>query len=150
MSGLWLAALLACASEQRDEAPSPTVPAAGLPTKAGRYRLQWSAEPAPLPFNALFSVRTVLFTAAGAPVPDGAVVVDASMPQHGHGMPTRPVAEPGTCTPSTVSGVADTCLHPDGVYMTSGMKLHMQGEWVFHFEVSGPAGSDSLDVHYSL
>lgn len=150
MSGLWLAVLLACASEQRDEAPAPMVPAAGLQTKAGRYQLQWSAEPAPLPFNALFSVRTVLFTAAGAPVLDGAVVVDASMPQHGHGMPTRPVAEPGACTPSTVSGVADTCLHSDGVYMTSGMKLHMQGEWVFHFEVSGPAGSDSLDVHYSL
>jgi hypothetical protein len=145
-----LVAVLACGSEPSAEAPAMPPPAAGLQTKAGRYRLQWSAEPAPVPFNTLFSVRTVLLTAAGEPVQDGAVGVDASMPQHGHGMPTHPVAEPGTCTPSSGAGAAETCVHPDGVYLSSGMKLHMQGEWVIHFDVSGPAGSDSLDVHYSL
>jgi len=148
-------AVLGCAGD----APAPPSHAAaaaaseagvpsGTPTAAGRYRLSWSAEPDPVPFNALFSVRVVLTDPAGAPVPEGSVTVDASMPQHGHGMPTHPVADPPSC-PEGVLGPAG-CSHPGGVYRSQGMKFHMQGEWVIHFQVDGPRGPDSLDVHYAL
>ena len=119
-----------------------------------RYRLTWSTDVSPIPFNALFAVRTVLRDRSGAPIPDGSVVVDASMPQHGHGMPTRPIARPGVCSPKLEPGAAASstldCTHPDGVYVSEGMKFHMAGEWVLHFVVSGPLGPDTADAHYTL
>lgn len=143
---LWLLWLGCGGAEAPAASPAAVESAApeALSTRAGRYRLRWTAEPAQVPFNTLFSVRTVLTDAAGAPITDGSVVVDAGMPQHGHGMPTRPIAEPGTCTGP------DACSHPGGVYLSTGLKFHMQGEWVIHFDVTGPAGSDTLDVHYTL
>ncbi len=150
---LW--ALLACdvPTSAPAEPAAPVAPgvagAAPVATAAGRYRVAWSADPAPIPFNTLFAIRTVLTDPSGAPVPDGVVLVDATMPQHGHGMPTHPVPDPGSC-PAGVVGPADGCVHPGGVYRTEGMKFHMPGEWVLHFQVDGPAGPDALDVHYAL
>ncbi len=147
--------LLGCASP-----PSPSVlhapvdvPGAApagpviVTTAAGRYTFTWAPQPAPLPFNTLFSIRTVLLDRTGMPVTRGSVSVDATMPQHGHGMPTHPIPNPGTC-----GNPADpaTCVHPDGIYVSDGMKFHMQGEWVLHFVVDGPDGQDVADVHYAL
>ncbi len=145
-----LAVMLGCGEAPSEAVGTPAAVEVGLPTRAGLYRLQWSSDPSPVPFNTLFAVKTVLLSASGAPVQAGTVVVDARMPQHGHGMPTHPVAEPGVCTPPAADGGAEVCTHPDGVYTMSGMKMHMQGEWVIHFDVTGPAGNDSLDVHYTL
>lgn len=134
-----------------------TAVSGAIATKGGRYTLTWSPEPAPVPFNTLFAVRTQLFH-NGTPVSDGTVRVNASMPQHGHGMMTRPIDDPGVCAPTAPAKPttppdppADppVCTHPDG-YRTDGLKFHMQGEWLLHFEVNGPAGPDRLDVPYSL
>lgn len=121
-----LSLLLACS------APPPT-------TEAGLYLVEWTTSPAPVPLNTLFEVRTTLRDAkTGLPVEDATVTVDATMPQHGHGMVTRPEADPGVCDPAP-------CRHPGGVYTMRGMKFHMPGEWTVHFAVKGPAGEDHRD-----
>lgn len=147
-----LFALFGCASPPApvvEHSPEPGVaaqPPAALITTGGRYGLKWISDPAPLPFNTLFSVRTVLLDRAGIPIPNGSVTVDALMPQHGHGMQTHPIVSPGVCP----TGSKDPCTHPDGVYVSEGLKFHMQGEWVLHFDVTGPNGPDVADVHYKL
>ncbi len=132
-------------------ATSSAVPASpdAVTTAVGKYHLTWSTTPATIPFNELFSIRTAVSDASGAPVTNATVTVDASMPQHGHGMATHPITDPGTCSAPT-DGTAPVCVHPDGVYVTDGMKFHMAGEWVIHFEIRGPNGTDSADVHDTL
>lgn len=133
------------------DAPPPQEGAAGaadtawseLVTKNKKYRLRWRTSK-PVVTGDLFSVETVLTGADGAPVTGGRVQVDARMPQHGHGMATKPEADPGVCA------TPDTCTHPEGRYRMDGMKFHMPGEWTVTFEVDGPAGSDRAEAVYRL
>ena len=127
-----LIGLLACTAT-----PDPT-------TAAGLYTIEWTTSPAPLPLNALFEVHsTVRDAKSGEPVEDAVVTVDATMPEHGHGMVTRPEADPGVCEPLP-------CRHPGGAYVMRGMKFHMPGDWSLHVEVKGPAGEDHLDAVVKL
>ncbi len=129
-------------------APGAPDTAQGSLTRNRRYLLSWVPAPSPIPTSELFEVRVSLRDAtSGAPVTDGTVRVDARMPQHGHGMATRPVDDPGVCTGS---GDAMTCTHPEGIYVTRGMKFHMPGEWTLSFAVDGPAGPDQLELRTTL
>jgi hypothetical protein len=56
------------------------------------------------------------------------------MPEHGHGMATRP----------------ETTPDPAGGFVTRGMKFHMPGNWVYSFVVEGPAGRDRAEVAVRL
>ena len=76
-----------------------------------------------------------LETASGAPVDQATVSVDGGMPQHGHGLPTKP-------------RVTRTLGHGD--HLVEGMKFNMGGWWVVKFRVSSAAGSDSLVFNLKL
>ena len=76
-----------------------------------------------------------LETANGAPVDIANVTVDGGMPQHGHGLPTRPQV---------------TRALGDGNHVVEGMKFNMGGWWVVKFLVSSTAGNDSLVFNLSL
>jgi putative membrane protein len=68
------------------------------------------------------TVTTVRRRSTGEAVRGAQVTVDATMPQHGHGMTTVPVhIETG-----------------DGRYVTRGLKLHMPGEWTLEARAEGP------------
>lgn len=127
-------------------APSGEPTGAALPTRKGLYTIRWTAEPSPIPLSELFVVAVELRDAkTGAPVESGAVRVNAQMPQHGHGMATKPQDDPG------VPGVeVGTWTHPQGRYRTEGMKFHMPGAWTLSFQVEGPSGPDELEVVYAL
>ena len=76
-----------------------------------------------------------LETAAGVPVERATVAVDGGMPQHGHGLPTRPrVTRP--------LGRGD--------YAVEGMKFNMGGWWVVKFRVAAEAGRDSVTFNLKL
>jgi hypothetical protein len=123
-----IALLLACAS---GPALTPAQKHEGT-TANGLYHLAWETKPAPIPMGQLFEIDTTLTDAkTGKPIEDAVVRVDARMPQHGHGMATKP---------EDVGGP-----HPSGVYVTRGMKFHMPGDWTITFTVDGPAGSDRLE-----
>jgi len=137
------------AAAPKSAPPAPSAaPSDGIATRKGLYRLKWTPRPAPLPLNTLFEVEVEVADAQGAPVEDAVVRVDARMPEHGHGMATKPEPEAGICAPGPDG--TQLCRHPGGRYLTRGMKFHMPGSWVLSFDVSGPAGSDQAEVGFLL
>ena len=113
-------------------APAPRLTAHGL------YAITWTTRPDPIPLGELFDIEaTVTNAKTGAPVEDAVVRIDARMPQHGHGMATRPEDDLDA-------------TNPGGVYVTHGMKFHMPGAWSIVFVVEGPAGTDRLEVDHRL
>jgi hypothetical protein len=63
------------------------------------------------------------------------VAVDGGMPQHGHGLPTRPRV---------------TRVLGGGDHLVEGMKFNMGGWWVVKFAVQADAGRDSLVFNLKL
>jgi hypothetical protein len=76
-----------------------------------------------------------LETAAGAPVDEARVEVDGGMPQHGHGLPTRPRV---------------TRALGGGDHLVEGLKFNMGGWWVVTFRVQSAAGTDSVTFNLQL
>ena len=65
----------------------------------------------------------------GAPVRNARIAVDGGMPQHGHGLPTRP---------KVTREVAD------GRYLMEGMKFSMTGWWEIKLAIQAPEGTDTV------
>ena len=78
---------------------------------------------------------TLHLEANGVPVDSAVIKVDGGMPQHGHGLPTKP---------------AVTRALGGGDHLIEGMKFNMGGWWVVKFRVSSAAGSDSLVFNVQL
>lgn len=76
-----------------------------------------------------------LETASGTPVDSATVSVDGGMPQHGHGLPTKPRV---------------TNALGNGDHLVEGIKFNMGGWWVVKFHVSAAAGDDSLVFNIKL
>lgn len=76
-----------------------------------------------------------LETVDGTPVDLCDVKVDGGMPQHGHGLPTKPRV---------------TKRLGKGDHVVDGMKFNMGGWWVVKFAVSSAAGSDSVVFNIKL
>jgi hypothetical protein len=79
--------------------------------------------------NQLHAWQVKLVSTAGVPVPNARIKVDGGMPQHGHGLPTRPQV---------------TRELPDGGYLIEGMKFSMTGWWEIKLSIDGPAGTDRV------
>ena len=104
-------------------------------SEGGLYRGTIRPQGDSIPQGRLHSWTLHLETAAGAPVDSATVAVDGGMPQHGHGLPTRPQ-------------VARS--FGNGDHLVEGMKFNMGGWWVVKFRVSSAAGSDSLTFNLEL
>jgi hypothetical protein len=101
---------------------------------SGLYRATIEPRGDTSPRNRLHVWTLHIETAAGVPVDSARIAVDGGMPQHGHGLPTKPVArELG-----------------QGDYAVEGMKFNMGGWWVVKFRVQSPAGADSVVFNLSL
>ena len=88
-----------------------------------------------IPEGKLQSWTLHLETATGASVDSASVTIDGGMPQHGHGLPTKPQV---------------TRDLGNGDHLVEGMKFNMSGWWVVKFHVSSAAGNDSLVFNISL
>jgi hypothetical protein len=140
--GRWIAALGAAlmlaagACTHLDVAPPPT-DEFGLGPRAsaeGLYRA--TAEPAEsIRVRRLHSWTLRVEHASGAPVDDAEITVDGGMPQHGHGLPTRPRV---------------TKALGGGAYQVEGMRFSMGGWWVVTFDIVTPAGTDRVTFNLDL
>ena len=92
--------------------------------------LQPPAKPAAI--HQLHAWQLKISSPSGAPVAQARVQVDGGMPQHGHGLPTRPQV---------------TRALPDGGYLIEGMKFSMTGWWELKFAIDGPAGADRVSFN---
>jgi hypothetical protein len=57
------------------------------------------------------------------------------MPQHGHGLPTRPRV---------------TRNLGDGAYEIEGVRFNMGGWWEFKLAIAGPRGTDTVTFNLDL
>ena len=99
-------------------------------SESGAYRATIQPQGDSIPQGKLQSWTLRLeTTASGAPVDAATVGVDGGMPQHGHGLPTKPRAR----------------RVGEGEYLVEGLKFNMGGWWVVKFRVATPAaGADSI------
>ena len=101
---------------------------------AGLYTATLEPEQ-PLKKRKLQSVRFVVLDANGAPVGGASIGIDGGMPQHGHGLPTRPRVAPQS---------------EPGVYVIEGLRFNMGGWWELHLAIDGPRGSDKVTFNLAL
>ena len=95
----------------------------------GRYLVALQPPATPPAINKIHSWTIQLKTPDGAPVQHARIDVDGGMPQHGHGLPTRP---------QVTREVAD------GTYLIEGMKWSMTGWWEIKLAIESPAGIDRV------
>ena len=104
-------------------------------SEGGAYRGTIRPQGDSIPQGKLQRWTLHLETATGAPVDSARVAVDGGMPQHGHGLPTRPQV---------------TRTLGNGDHLVEGMKFNMGGWWVVRFRVEAAAGRDSLVFNLKL
>ena len=100
-----------------------------------RYRATIVPQGDTIPQGRLHRWTLHVETAAGAPVDSGDFAVDGGMPQHGHGLPTKPRV---------------TRALGNGDHLVEGMKFNMGGWWVVKFRVASATGADSVVFNLSL
>ena len=89
----------------------------------------------PLRPRRMQTMRVAITDAAGAPVDDATITIDGGMPQHGHGLPTRPRV---------------TRALGNGLYEIEGVRFNMGGWWQFKLAIDAPAGSDIVTFNLAL
>jgi hypothetical protein len=100
----------------------------------GRYVA--TLEPAkPLRPRQMHTVRVTVRDAEGRAIDEAQISVDGGMPQHGHGLPTRPRV---------------TRNLGDGIYEIEGVRFNMGGWWEFKLAIAGSGGADTVTFNLDL
>ena len=102
---------------------------------AGTYRATIRPQGDTIPQGKLHRWILHVETPNGAPIDACQITVDGGMPQHGHGLPTKPVV---------------TRDLGNGDHLVEGMKFNMGGWWVVKFRVSSAAGQDTVVFNLKL
>lgn len=89
----------------------------------------------PLRPRQMHTIRVAIIDAAGLPVDDASIQIDGGMPQHGHGLPTRPRV---------------TRALGNGLYEIEGVRFNMGGWWEFKLAIHAASGSDVVTFNLAL
>jgi len=101
----------------------------------GLYQVSYRPEVQPVPVHQMHRWTLHVESADGRPVENAAIAVDGDMPQHGHGLPTRPQA---------------TRYLGNGDYLVEGLKFHMPGWWVMDFVITAHGQTDQVRFNLLL
>lgn len=101
----------------------------------GLYRISFIPQTDPIPLSQLHTWTIRIESADGTGIEDAAINVDGGMPEHGHGLPTRPQV---------------TQALGNGDYLVEGMKFQMPGWWIVRFDVTTTQGSDTVTFNLML
>jgi len=104
-------------------------------SEAGLYRATFKPQGDSIPQGKLHRWVLHIETPNGAPVDACQIAIDGGMPQHGHGLPTKPRM---------------TRQLGNGDYVIDGMKFNMGGWWVVKFHLASAAGTDSVVFNLKL
>ena len=115
--------------------PSATEFGTGPRASASRQFTATLQADQPLRPRRMHTVRVAITDAAGVPVDDANIHVDGGMPQHGHGLPTRPRV---------------TRALGNGLYEIEGVRFNMGGWWEFRLAINAPSGSDVVTFNLAL
>lgn len=98
----------------------------------GGFRVSYRTEGA-VPVGRMHAWTLHVALADGTPVTDAVIAVDGDMPEHRHGLPTRPRV---------------TRHLGNGDYLLEGVKFQMGGWWVMDFDIA--AGGRTERVRFNL
>ena len=99
----------------------------------GLFRVSYVSSQDIVPVNQMHQWILHVETADGQPVENATIAVDGDMPEHGHGLPTRPQV---------------TKYLGKGDYLVEGMKFQMGGWWVMDFTITANSHTDA--VHFNM
>jgi hypothetical protein len=102
---------------------------------AGLYQASFTVSEAAIPVNTLHTWTLHVETPSGQPIENATIAVDGDMPQHGHGLPTRPQV---------------TQNLGNGDYLVEGMKFQMGGWWVMNFDITAGGQTDRVSFNLML
>jgi hypothetical protein len=106
------------------------------PRSAAEGRYVATLEPAKhLRPRQMQTVRVTVRDTEGRAIDDAQISIDGGMPQHGHGLATRPRV---------------TRNLGDGIYEIEGVRFNMGGWWEFKLAIAGPHGADTVTFNLDL
>ena len=91
--------------------------------------------PEPLRTRKLQTLQVTIQDASASSVDGASIAIDGGMPQHGHGLPTKPRVT------KNLGG---------GVYVIEGVRFNMGGWWEFKVAIQGAAGPDTVTFNIAL
>jgi hypothetical protein len=89
----------------------------------------------PLRLRQLQTVPVRIVDAKGQPVEGARIAIDGGMPEHSHGLPTRPLVKRSL---------------GDGVYEIEGLRFSMGGWWELKLAIESPGGADRVTFNLAL
>jgi hypothetical protein len=104
-------------------------------TDQGVFMVTYTSSVVPVPVNQIHTWTIHVESAAGEPIEQAEITVDGGMPQHGHGLPTKPQ-------------VTQDLGHGD--YQVEGLRFNMPGWWEVSFHITAGGQSDSVTFNLSL
>ncbi len=104
-------------------------------TEKGLYNVSFASALDPIAINQIHSWTLHVETADGKAVENAEITLDGGMPQHGHGLPTRPQV---------------TQNLGKGDYLVEGLKFQMPGWWVVRYEIAADGQSDGVTFNLVL
>jgi len=102
------------------------------PTDDNRFVVTLQPPAKPAAINQLHSWQVRLASPSGVPIEHARIQVDGGMPQHGHGLPTRPQVTQELAA---------------GTYVIEGMKFSMTGWWQIKLAIDSPDGADKVSFN---
>ncbi len=104
-------------------------------TDKGLYEVSFTPATDPIAINQIHSWTLHVETPEGKAVENAQITVDGGMPQHGHGLPTRPQV---------------TQDLGNGDYLVEGLKFQMIGWWEVRYTITASEQSDSITFNLVL
>lgn len=104
-------------------------------TDNGLYQVSYTTPAETPPINQLHTWTLHVTTPDGRAVENATIHVDGDMPQHGHGLPTRPQV---------------TQYLGNGDYLVEGMKFQMGGWWIVEFDITAADQMDRVTFNLML
>jgi hypothetical protein len=101
----------------------------------GLFKVSYTPSNGTVPVNQMHQWTLHVETADGQPVENATITLDGDMPQHGHGLPTRPQV---------------TEYLGNGDYLVEGLKFQMGGWWVMDFVITADGQSDTVQFNMML
>lgn len=135
LGGLMLvfAILISMMRARMSDVPSEVDYATTRVSDNGLFKVSYTASTGAVPINQMHQWTLHVETAGGKLVEDATITVDGDMPQHGHGLPTRPQV---------------TKYLGNGDYLIEGMKFQMGGWWLMKFIITANSQTDA--VHFNM
>ena len=105
------------------------------PTENKHFQVSFESKLDPIVINTMHAWKICVVNNSNQPANNAEIKVDGGMPEHNHGLPTRPLV---------------TQTLGEGCYLLEGMKFHMGGWWTVTLSITDSDIQDSVTFDLNL